>query len=549
MIINLDENTYFDSGLALSNKGAVTKALQFFGKCNSYEAWLNRVIILLLRGDYSIANYVLRSNIAKFDRYNWRSDLARHIAKFDEDALEVVPYLKRVWQYARKTNCDDSKIVTFDQINNDIDEEDFDDTGIDLADLEEVLDDSRMFDYSSLEYQQYLKFKIFLLHGQGKKTEAAQLTEQLLAMPTNHVDILEWKVFMLVNLKRYDQAMEIAEKIYCEDIHCVNLALVVEALVCGCGSKDKVLYCLEKLLSHTTRLSTDTVEELLHIATNYLGNTTLASRYADFVVSEYQFFPINCLRSCIWIYLNNCQDDKAKQCCAMILSIIPEDIMATAIIESLPLLDSNRAIFAYQIPTNIRTYVLHPAVERHMINYLRDNIDNVTQRYCLYLLAICSHNRTINKKHESAKKENEVLKSIINNCVIDKDSNVFADMVCKCMIHNYASLDIIALLVARCVREDIHIVGNVNLSNGYYTFDSAIIDKGDDDYIMTQCLIAMATKCTKTSLAKYTALANNCGDDVFSNVLSVLLDMKVGTRFFKRYREDLLDIIQLNDCN
>lgn len=505
-IISLDNKTYLTTALQYANDGLVSKALALLAKCDSYQGHINRLVLLFLRGDFAVANTELCTTIAKYAKqYNVLEDLTAILTRYDAGCIAHIA-IKGGRHTDSKKNIAEHDIVVINQEDLEPLSEIFEEE-IDFFELADILNGHRMYDIKSVEYLNYIKYKAYLMYAEGKQGEANKLIEQILDTKTDNTDILMWKVMVLSNVREYDKAMNIAEKIYDKIDDITQLCYIAECLREGCGNKVMLHTVIDKILVSIDSCSSDRVVTILRICNDYLVDYTLASRFANFILHNYQYFPIDSLRDAIWVFLNCGDIVSAKEATMALLRSVPQDVWSTTVLAMMPSIDKSTVTSFASVmpPLSVRGIALPRAISHYAVTYMskQTTFDNTAMR-CMR--GVANHCKVLSRQSSLTSTLLEGLFYQIEHTVLDSDNiALWQQLVSEGLLWALYPMDIMVAMLARLVDYGYSGQLHVNLGKKIYKLDTSMLlsAKDDIDSLKVICTLALISNMTKLRFGKY----------------------------------------------
>lgn len=547
--ITLDNDTYLYTALKYANEGLVTKALTLLGKCDSYAGHINRIVLLFLRGDFTVANLQLSTTVANFGKqYNVIEDVKLILSKYDAGCIAHMA-LSQGKHLDNRDNIAQEQIVVIDQEDlqplGEIFEEE-----IDFFELADILNGHRMYDIKSVEYLNYIKYKAYLMYAEGKQEEANKLIEQILDTKTDDIEILMWKIMVLSNVREYDKAMNIAEKIYQEVTDINHLCYIAECLREGCGNRKMLRSVVDRILVGIDNCSSDRVVLLMRTCNDYLTDYKLASKFADFILQNYQYFPIDALRDAIWVFLNCGDVASAKNGAMALLQSVPSDVWAATVLIAIASIDSATVTtFATSMPPiSIRGIALPRVISHYAISSLA-NQPTFDKSIMICMRGVSHHCKVLSRTSELTTSLIEGLLYHIDNTVLD-DTNVhyWVQLVSDGLLWALYPMDIMVAMMSKLLSYSCSGIFNINLGKKVYQLNTKIF--GDiveiPELLDTMCVLSLLSNMTKGKLNKYMdCLDYQPIDDCF--LTASILAGQCGIKLSSGALEELAEIFEWNN--
>ncbi len=546
--IKLDNDTYLHTALKYANEGLVTKALTLLGKCHSYAGHINRIVLLFLRGDFAVANMQLSTTVASFGKqYNVVEDVKSILTRYDAGCIAHMT-LSDGKHLDSKANIDQDDIVVIDQEDlqplGEIFEEE-----IDFFELADILNGHRMFDIKSVEYLNYIKYKAYLMYAEGKQEEANKLIEQILDTKTSDLDILMWKIMVLSNVREYDKAMNIAEKIY-QDVTDINhLCYIAECLREGCGNREMLRSVIDRILVGIDNCSSDRIVTLLRICNDYLVDYKLANSFASFILHNYQYFPIDALRDAIWVFFNCGDVASAKSGTMALLQSVPCDVWATTVLVAIGSIDSATVTtFATSMPPiGIRGIALPRVVSHYAISLLASQ-QTFDKSAMLCMRGVAHHCKVLSRTSELTTSLIEGLLYHIDNTTLDEGNiALWTQLVSDGLLWALYPMDIMVAIMSKLLTHHCGDILHVNIGKKVYLLNTKIFADivSMPDVLDTMCVLCLMSNMTKGKLVKYIG----CLDDLLIAdcfLTAGTIAIQCGTKLTSGAIEELKEIFEWN---
>lgn len=546
-LIALDNNTYLTAALGYAKDGMVTKALTLLGKCDSYEGRINRIVLLLLRGDFSIANSELATCIAQYGKtHNVCPDIHKIVSSYDSGSLAHVTLNMPVEPAKTKKNIDEEYIVVINQEELEPLSEIFEEE-IDFFELAEMLNGHRMFDIHSVEYLNFLKYKAYLLYAEGNQDEANKLIEQILDSDSDDIEILMWKIMVLSNVREYDKAMNIAEKIYDKIDDISHLGYIAECIREGCGNKDMLRSVIDKIILNLEQCSSDRVVTLMRICNDYLVDYSLACIFAKFLVENYQYFPIDSMRDAVWAFVNHGDIDSAKSVTTALLSSVPDDVWALTVLKALPLIDTStvRTYAMAMAPITVRAYALPRAVTNTAVKAMA-NASAFDYNAMVLLRGVATHCKVLYRDSELTSALLEGMLYQIEHTILDESNiSLWLEFVNSGLLWALYPLDIMVASMVRLI--DYGYSGKLDISRGssIYRIDTGMFAPvlGDKYLTSVMCIVCLLDKVTAKKFAKYLAYYDQDNTDNCFNTAQLWAGF-AGVKLGKGAQDEITEILK-----
>ncbi|MCM1043649.1 MAG: hypothetical protein NC350_05575, partial [Corallococcus sp.] len=403
------------------------EALLFFNKINSYEARLNRIVLLLRRRDVYYAceqYYNLYSDFG--GKYNVLADLSWALGKDAKDYIGAFEkYGKSTKRERNKRNADKKKCVKLEQFEEDsvvtdIGDGEYDDIDayfdgdLPIEELESALTSRRKSTFyltGSNEYYDFLRRQLEVCLMSGKISDGEKIAERILSSNTDYLPLLETKLYLLLVKGKTDEADELALKIYDKDLSATALFCVADALTEN--DAEQLNSVLRRLLEKCDDLEEFHLRSCVSIAGRKLKSADLAAQFAGYLFEYFEDFHLETLRICAVAFYNNGDIARAKEVARLLQSYVPEDLFCMILLDYFKRAKGSSADnlgYAEGLTTH---YVYPDAILVSVADWIEKHIDDgASKRKFLYMSVLADALKETTRNRAVTYGKNTLIKAL-----------------------------------------------------------------------------------------------------------------------------------------
>lgn len=312
---------------------------------------------------------------------------------------------------------------------------------------------------------------------------------------------------VLSNVHEYDKAMNIAELIHDKITDINQLCYIAECLREGCGNRQMLSTVVSRIIAGVESCSSDKIVSIMRICNDYLADYKLACRFANFILQNYQYFPIDGLRDAIWVFINVGDVECAKSATMALLQSVPGDIWATTVLNIIGKIDvSTVKTYASPMPpANIRGIALPRVVVHYSLVMLAD-CTVFDKKAMICLRGVANHCKVLSRSSDLTTSLIEGVLFEIEHVVLDEGNIVlWTQLVADGLLYALYPIDIMSVMFKKLLRYGYNGVLDINLGDKIYRFNTKLINYicYGSNVLHTMCILSILSRVSKQVSIKY----------------------------------------------
>lgn len=280
-MIVLEEKTYIKLAMKFASESKWRTSLLYFSKCDCYESYLNRLLLLMNARESWLFLKLLNTARCKFQQtHNLFGDLNLYSTELWRAIIRKIVPDKSLYTMDKSKISANPSLILDRQLFEFID----DDEGFSFREMLDILqseDNGTMFAVNSPEHYTFLHRKIAYYSINGEFEKAEKVKDEVLQLKTDYLPATEMKLLIYFQRRQFDKALEIAEKIWQNEDISESTAIFCMVTFITAGSRVSEVKRMLAWLLQRENLSVNTVEECMKFANDATEDPETAMDFFD----------------------------------------------------------------------------------------------------------------------------------------------------------------------------------------------------------------------------------------------------------------------------